>query len=165
LRVGDLNLRRFGPYDRAPRAQLSIRRDRRNYDPSIAGLGTDKAQRYFASDLIGFRLCDATEIAVVEVVAGSAQHRGTARAQPVRQCSTGSRKDPTKAKYVKKPGLLQSVEKKGKYASSMAQIICRPQNRLDRLELPKVIENRMLDRRFSIAPMMDWNESSSFSMC
>jgi hypothetical protein len=103
LRVWDLNLRRFGPYDRAPRAQLSIRRDRRNYDPSIAGLGTDKAQRYFASDLIGFRLCDATEIAVVEVVAGSAQHRGTARAQPVQQCSTGSRKDPTKAKYVKKP--------------------------------------------------------------
>ena len=30
----------------------------------------------------------------------------------------------TKAKYVKKPGLLQSVEKKGKYASSMARIIC-----------------------------------------
>jgi hypothetical protein len=93
LRVEDLNLRRFGPYDRSPRAQLSIRRDRRNYDPSIAGLGTGKAQRYLASDLIGFRLCDATEIAVVEVVAGSAQHRGTARAQPVQQCSTGSRKD------------------------------------------------------------------------
>jgi hypothetical protein len=41
----------LAPQDRAPRrAQLSIRRDRRNYDPSIAGLGTDKAQRYFASD-------------------------------------------------------------------------------------------------------------------
>jgi hypothetical protein len=32
----------------------------------------------------------------------------------------------TKGKYVKKPGLLQSVEKKGKYASSMARIISRP---------------------------------------
>jgi hypothetical protein len=58
----------------APRAQLSIRRDRPNYDPIIAGLGTDKAQRYFASDLTGFRLCDSTEIAVVEVVAGSARN-------------------------------------------------------------------------------------------
>jgi hypothetical protein len=36
---------------------------------------------------------------------------------------------------VKNPGLLQSVEKKGKYASSMARIIRRPQNRLDRLGL------------------------------
>lgn len=35
---------------RPRRAQLSIRRDRRNYDPSIAGLGTDRAQRYFVSD-------------------------------------------------------------------------------------------------------------------
>jgi hypothetical protein len=43
----------------------------------------------------------------------------------------------TKAKYVKKLGLPQSVEKKGKYASSMARIICRPENLLDRLELQK----------------------------
>jgi hypothetical protein len=68
-----------GTIARPRRAQLSIRRDRRNYDLSIAGLGTHEAQRYFASDLIGFRLYDATEIAVVEVVAGSAQRRGGCR--------------------------------------------------------------------------------------
>jgi hypothetical protein len=36
---------------------------------------------------------------------------------------------------VKKPGLLQSIEKKGKYASSIAWTICRPKNRLDRFGL------------------------------
>jgi hypothetical protein len=49
--IQDLNLRRFGPYDRkSRRAQLYIRNGDRNYDRSIAGLGTGKAQRYFASD-------------------------------------------------------------------------------------------------------------------
>ena len=44
LRVLDLSLRRFGPYDRkSRRAQLSIRYGDRNYDRSIAGLGTGKA--------------------------------------------------------------------------------------------------------------------------
>jgi hypothetical protein len=44
LRVRDLNLRRLvRTIARPRRAQLSIRRDRRNYDRSIAGLGTDKA--------------------------------------------------------------------------------------------------------------------------
>jgi hypothetical protein len=47
----DLNLRRFWPYDRkSRRAQLSIRYGDRNYDRGVAGLGTGKAQRHFASD-------------------------------------------------------------------------------------------------------------------
>jgi hypothetical protein len=55
---------------RPRRAQLSVRHDRRNHDRSIAGLGTDKAQRYFAPDFdrLSDRLLDAGEIAVVEVV-------------------------------------------------------------------------------------------------
>jgi hypothetical protein len=40
---------RFGAYE-SRRAQLSIRYGDRNYDRSIAGLGTGKASRYFASD-------------------------------------------------------------------------------------------------------------------
>jgi hypothetical protein len=44
LRLRDLNLRRFSPYDRkSRRAQLSIRYGDRNYARSIAGLGTGKA--------------------------------------------------------------------------------------------------------------------------
>ena len=68
LRVLDLNLRRFGPYDRkSRRAQLSIRYGDRNYDRSIAGLGTRKAQRYFASDFdwLSSRLFDVNGIAAV----------------------------------------------------------------------------------------------------
>jgi hypothetical protein len=61
--------------------------------------------------LIGFRLCDATEIVVLDAVAGSARYcmgcAGTAMQYWIEEGST-------KAKYVKKPGLLQSVEKKGK---------------------------------------------------
>jgi hypothetical protein len=62
-------LRRFGPYDRkSRRAQLSIRHGDRNYDRSIAGLGTGKAQRYFASDFdrLSSRLFDAGGLAAVE---------------------------------------------------------------------------------------------------
>jgi hypothetical protein len=106
--------------------------------------------------LIGFRLCDATEITVIVVVAGSAQHRGTARAQPVQQCEEES----TRAKYVKRPGLLQPVEKKGKCASSIAPIIWRPQKSVGPTWTIKMIENKMLARRFSIAPMMDWTGTS-----
>jgi hypothetical protein len=65
---------------RPGRAQLFIRHGRRDHDPSIAGLRTGKAPRYFASDFDSFRMCDATEIAVVEAVAGNALHHGTARA-------------------------------------------------------------------------------------
>jgi hypothetical protein len=64
----DLNLRRFGPYDRkSRRAQLSIRYGDRNYDRSIAGLGIRKAQRYFASDFdwLSSRLFDVNGIAAV----------------------------------------------------------------------------------------------------
>ena len=52
------------------RMQVLLLGDRRNYDPSIAGLGTGKAQRYFASDFdrLSHRLFDADEVAVVEVV-------------------------------------------------------------------------------------------------
>lgn len=47
--------RRCSADDRASRrAQLSMRCGHRIYDRSIAGLGTGKAQRYFASDLVGF---------------------------------------------------------------------------------------------------------------
>jgi hypothetical protein len=42
----------FVPHDRAfRRVQLSIRYGHRIYDRSMAGLGTAKAQRYFAFDL------------------------------------------------------------------------------------------------------------------
>jgi hypothetical protein len=53
--------------------QLSIRHSGRNYDPSIAGLGTGKVQRYVASDFdrLSDRLFDACKIAVLEVVACS----------------------------------------------------------------------------------------------
>jgi hypothetical protein len=53
-------------YDRkSHRAQLSIRYSDRNYDRSVAGLGTGKAQRYFASDfdLPSDCLFEAREIA------------------------------------------------------------------------------------------------------
>jgi hypothetical protein len=51
-------LRRCGPYDRkCRRAQLSIRHADRNYDRCIAGLGTGKAQRYFASDFDRLSSC------------------------------------------------------------------------------------------------------------
>jgi hypothetical protein len=50
--VWNLNLRRFGQHDRkSRRAQLSMRHGDRNYERSVAGLGTDKAERYFASDV------------------------------------------------------------------------------------------------------------------
>jgi hypothetical protein len=49
------------------RAQLSIRRGDRNYDRGIAGLGTGKAQRYFASDFdrLSDHLLDASGIEVI----------------------------------------------------------------------------------------------------
>jgi hypothetical protein len=64
------------------RTQVLLLCARRNYDRGIAGLGTSKARRYFASDVdrLSNRLFDASEIAAVEVVAGSVQQRGTARA-------------------------------------------------------------------------------------
>jgi hypothetical protein len=68
LCVRDLNLRCFGPYDRkSRRAQLSIRHGDRNYDRSIAGLGTRKAQCYFAYDFdrLSSRSFDANGIAAV----------------------------------------------------------------------------------------------------
>jgi hypothetical protein len=37
----------------------------------------------------------------------------------------------------KKPELRQLVEKKGKHASSIARIICRTENRLDRVKLQR----------------------------
>ena len=56
--------------------QVLILGDRRNYDPSIAGLGTGKAQRYFASDFdrLSDRLFGAGEIEAVEVVMSRVQH-------------------------------------------------------------------------------------------
>jgi hypothetical protein len=68
LQVQDWHLRRFGPYDRkSRRVQLSIRYGDRDYDRSIAGLGTGKAQRYFASDFdrLSSRWFDANGIAAV----------------------------------------------------------------------------------------------------
>jgi hypothetical protein len=60
----------------------------------------------------------------------------------------------TNANCWKKSGFLQLVEKKGKRASSIAWIIHRPENRLGRLGLKKVIENNILGRCLSVAPMM-----------
>jgi hypothetical protein len=64
----------FVPRDRASRrVRLSIRYGHRIYDRRVAGLGTGKAQRYFASDFdqLFNRLLSAREIAAVEVVVGS----------------------------------------------------------------------------------------------
>ena len=86
----------FVLHDRASgRAQLSIRHGRRNYDRRIAGIGTSKARRYFASDFdrLSNRLFDASEIAAVEVVTGSVRQRDTARVQPTQQCNTGRRRN------------------------------------------------------------------------
>jgi hypothetical protein len=83
-----------GLYDRAPRrAQLSIRRDRRNYDRSMAGLGTSKAQRYFAFDFDRPSLVRPFRDRSRQSRSRQRANRGTARGQPVQQCSTGSRKD------------------------------------------------------------------------
>jgi hypothetical protein len=53
------------------RTQVLLLCYRRNYDRTIAGLGTGKAQRYLASDLdrLSSRLFDASGIEAVEVVA------------------------------------------------------------------------------------------------
>jgi hypothetical protein len=88
-RIADLGL---GNVDLCRRALVFILGDRRTYDQSVAGLGTGKAQRYFASDIDRFsnRLFDAREIEAVEVVANCVQQRSAARALPVQQRSTGS---------------------------------------------------------------------------
>src|SRR5216683_1255527 len=69
---------------------------RRNYDRTTASIGAGKARRYFAFDFDrpANRVFDAIEASevIVRVSHGSAQQCGTARAQPVRQCSTGSSK-------------------------------------------------------------------------
>jgi hypothetical protein len=55
--------------------------------PGIAGLGTGKAQHYFASDFdrLSHRLLDASEIATVEVVTGSVQRYCTRSARTAMQ--------------------------------------------------------------------------------
>jgi hypothetical protein len=59
--------------------------------------------------LIGFRLCDATEIAVVEAVAVSARDcTGPADTAMQYWIEEGS----TKAKYVKNSGLFQPLKRK-----------------------------------------------------
>jgi hypothetical protein len=40
----------------------------------------------------------------------------------------------TKADYMKKPELVQAIEKKGKCFTSVTPIICRPRERLDGIE-------------------------------
>ena len=118
-----------------------MRYGHRIYDRSIAGLGTGKAQRYFASDFdrLSDRVFDASEIAVVEVeVAVSparVQQRGTARAQPVQQCSTGSsERRPSRITW-RNLYWFNPLKRKKNAFSSIAQIICRPRNRLGRLKL------------------------------
>jgi hypothetical protein len=64
---------------------------------------------------------------------------------------------------MKKLELVQAVEKKGKCFRSIAPIICRPEIGWTESRR-KVNENNMLDRRFSVAPMMDWSETSSLSI-
>lgn len=66
LNSTDLTYDILGPYDRkSRRAQVFIRQGHRNYDRSIAGLGTGNAQRYFASDFdqLSSRLFDPNGIA------------------------------------------------------------------------------------------------------
>jgi hypothetical protein len=59
--------------------------------------------------------------------------------------------------------LIQLVEKKGKRVSSIALMICWTEIS-GPIQATKLNENNMLDYRFSIAPMMDWNESSNISI-
>jgi hypothetical protein len=71
----------------------------------------------------------------------------------------------TKASYVEKPELIQPVEKKGERVSSITLITVGPKSiGLHKLhwttQTTKRNENNMLDHRFSVAPMMDWNGTS-----
>lgn len=62
---------------------------------ALRAWGTGKAQRYFAPDFasdfdrFSDRLFGANGIEAIEVAMSSGQQRGTARAHPVQQCSTG----------------------------------------------------------------------------
>lgn len=91
--------------------------------------------------LIGFsdRSFDASEIAAVEVVAGSVQQRGCTCS-----ASTAMRywieEKSTKANYMTKPKLFQLVEMKGKCFSSIAPIIYWPKNQPSGLVLQNLMK-------------------------
>jgi hypothetical protein len=77
-------------------SKFSSSNDGRSYDRSIAGLGTSRAPRYFASDF--------------------------------------------------------------DRSNGIARIICRSKYHFGGLSLRKFNESNMLDRRFAIAPMMEWTD-------
>jgi hypothetical protein len=58
--------------------------------------------------------------------------------------------------------LIQPVEKKEERVSFITLIIVGPKS-IGPTQTAKRNENSMLDRRFSVAPMMDWTESLGFS--
>src|SRR2546425_12413233 len=59
---------------------------------------------------------------------------------------------------MKKPELVQPVEKKGKRVSSIRSDHLSTQKSIERTHATKFNENNMLDHRFSVAPMMDWTD-------
>jgi hypothetical protein len=113
------------------REQLSVRYGERNYDPSIAGLGTHEAQRRFASDF---------ELLSLVRRYRDRSGRGRGRQRPTARYCTGPastamqywiEKKLTWTNYMKLPELFQPVEKKAKCFRSIAPIICRSRKRLD----------------------------------
>lgn len=80
--------------------------------------GAGKTQRYFAFylDRLSNRLFDASEIAAVEVAAGSVEQRSASTAMQYR-----IEEKSTKANYIKKPELNAF--------SAIALMMCRPRNR------------------------------------
>src|SRR6266404_5791226 len=124
---------------RIPPRATSMRYGHRIYDRSVAGLGTGKAQRCFASDFDrpSDRVFDAGETGAVEVEVGAA---------PAARYSDAV------------------LDGRRSGVRSIARIICRPRNRLDGRKNRKVNENNMLAPRFCVAPMMDWNGTSNPSI-
>jgi len=86
-----------------------------------------KAQRYFAFDLErpSDRLFDASGIETIEVVIGGVQHRGTAPAQPVQQCSTGSKKSAKASEHHEAKLASNCLKRKENALGPIALIICR----------------------------------------
>src|SRR3989441_12491593 len=59
---------------------------------------------------------------------------------------------------MKKPELVQPVEKKGKRVSSIRSDHLSTQKSIERTHATKFNENNMLDHRFAVAPLMDWTD-------
>ena len=76
---------------------------------------------------------------------------GTAMQYCIEQKSAGP-------KYMEKQELFQLVEKKGKHVSFYRSDHLSAQKSVGRIRGTRFNENNMLERRFSVAPMMDWTD-------